>query len=72
MLFRSGKVALCVLNATQCAIPELVALTKKLQGLRQRLGTGDGLAPRSATSGHYNRTRFSTRFPGEATHKEDP
>ena len=35
----AGKVALCVLSATQCAIPELVSLTKNVQGLRQRLGT---------------------------------
>ena len=36
---RAGTVALCVLNATHYAIPELVALTNKVQGLRQRLGS---------------------------------
>ena len=35
----ASKVAQCVLSATQCALPELVSLTKNVQGLRQRLGT---------------------------------
>ncbi|MDB5745017.1 MAG: transcriptional regulator, MarR family [Polaromonas sp.] len=27
----------CVLSATQCSVPELMALTRQMQGLRQRL-----------------------------------
>ena len=34
---RAQEVPGCILSATQCTLPELVALTHKLQALRQRL-----------------------------------
>jgi len=34
---RATKIPGCILSASQCALPELVALTKQVQGLRQRL-----------------------------------
>lgn len=34
---RAAKIPGCILSASQCALPELVALTKQVQGLRQRL-----------------------------------
>ena len=36
----------CVLQSTQCALPELVALTMQLQSLRDQLGTLPGLQSR--------------------------
>jgi MarR family transcriptional regulator, organic hydroperoxide resistance regulator len=34
---RASKIPGCVLSATQCSIPELVALTQQVRGLRERL-----------------------------------
>ena len=34
---RAAKIPGCILSASQCALPELVALTNQVQGLRQRL-----------------------------------
>ncbi|WP_096696725.1 MarR family winged helix-turn-helix transcriptional regulator [Polaromonas sp. AER18D-145] len=34
---RAASIPGCILSATQCAIPELVALTQQVQALRQRL-----------------------------------
>jgi DNA-binding MarR family transcriptional regulator len=34
---RAAKIPGCILSATQCAIPEVVALTSQVQALRQRL-----------------------------------
>lgn len=34
---KAGKIPGCVLSATQCSIPELVALTQQVRGLRDRL-----------------------------------
>ena len=34
---RAAKIPGCVLNAAQCPVPELMALTRQLQSLRQRL-----------------------------------
>ena len=34
---RAEKIPGCILSATQCSIPELVALTQQVQALRQRL-----------------------------------
>ncbi|MDB5928553.1 MAG: transcriptional regulator, MarR family [Polaromonas sp.] len=34
---QAAKIPGCVLSATQCAVPELVALTRQMQALRQRL-----------------------------------
>ena len=34
---RAAKIPSCILSASQCALPELVALTNEIQGLRQRL-----------------------------------
>ena len=34
---RAAKIPGCILNASQCALPELLTLTGQLQGLRQRL-----------------------------------
>ena len=34
---RAAKIPSCILNASQCALPELMTLTGQLQGLRQRL-----------------------------------
>ncbi len=34
---KAANVAGCILSATQCSIPELVALTQQVQALRQRL-----------------------------------
>ena len=34
---RAARIPGCILSATQCAIPELVALTQQVQALRQRL-----------------------------------
>jgi MarR family transcriptional regulator, organic hydroperoxide resistance regulator len=34
---RAAKVPGCILDATQCTIPELVSLTQQVQALRQRL-----------------------------------
>ncbi len=34
---RAASVPGCILSAAQCAIPELVALTRQVQALRQRL-----------------------------------
>jgi MarR family transcriptional regulator, organic hydroperoxide resistance regulator len=34
---RAAKIPGCVLSATQCSLPELVALTSQMQALRQRL-----------------------------------
>lgn len=36
---RAGKIPGCVLQAASCPLPELMALTKQLQALRQRLQT---------------------------------
>ena len=36
---RAAKIPGCILSASQCALPELVALTNQVQGLRQRLAT---------------------------------
>ena len=34
---RAAKIPGCILSASQCALPELAALTNQIQGLRQRL-----------------------------------
>lgn len=34
---RAASIPGCILSATQCSIPELVALTQQVQALRQRL-----------------------------------
>ena len=34
---RAAKIPGCILNAAQCPVPELMALTRQLQALRQRL-----------------------------------
>jgi len=34
---RAAKIPGCILEASQCSIPELTALTRKMQALRQRL-----------------------------------
>ena len=34
---RAAKIPGCILSASQCALPELVALTNQVQSLRQRL-----------------------------------
>ena len=34
---RAAKIPGCILSASQCALPELLALTNQLQALRQRL-----------------------------------
>ena len=34
---RAAKIPGCILSASQCAVPELMALTSQLQALRQRL-----------------------------------
>lgn len=34
---RAARIPGCILSATQCSIPELVALTQQVQALRQRL-----------------------------------
>ena len=34
---RAAKVPACILAASQCSIPELVQLTRQVQGLRERL-----------------------------------
>ena len=34
---RAAKIPGCILNAAQCPVPELVALTRQMQALRQRL-----------------------------------
>ena len=34
---RAEKIPGCILSATQCSVPELVALTQQVQALRQRL-----------------------------------
>ena len=34
---RAQKIPSCILAASQCSIPELVQLTRQIQGLRQRL-----------------------------------
>jgi MarR family transcriptional regulator, organic hydroperoxide resistance regulator len=34
---RAQKIPGCILDASQCSIPELVQLTRQIQGLRQRL-----------------------------------
>ena len=34
---RAAKIPGCILSASQCAVPELMALTSQLQSLRQRL-----------------------------------
>ena len=34
---RAAKIPGCIVSATQCAIPELAALTQQVQALRQRL-----------------------------------
>ena len=36
---RAAKIPGCILSASQCALPELVALTNEVQGLRQRLAS---------------------------------
>ncbi|MEO7401996.1 MAG: MarR family transcriptional regulator [Polaromonas sp.] len=41
---RAEKIPGCILNAAQCPIPELVALTRQVQALRQRLA-GQALEP---------------------------
>lgn len=35
----AAKIPACIVNATQCALPELTALTGQVQALRQRLTT---------------------------------
>lgn len=37
---RAAQIPGCILNAAQCPVPELVALTRQVQALRQRLATG--------------------------------
>lgn len=34
---RAAKIPGCILNATQCSLPDLVSLTQQVQALRQRL-----------------------------------
>ena len=34
---RATKIPACILSASQCSVPELVALTQQVQALRQRL-----------------------------------
>ena len=34
---RAAKIPGCILEASQCSIPELTALTRQMQALRQRL-----------------------------------
>ncbi len=34
---RAAKIPGCILSASQCAVPELIALTSQVQALRQRL-----------------------------------
>src|SRR4051812_8942122 len=34
---RAAKIPACILSASQCSIPELVQLTRQIQGLRERL-----------------------------------
>ena len=34
---QASKIPQCLMQATQCAVPELVALTQQLQSLRQRI-----------------------------------
>ena len=36
---RAAKIPGCILSASQCALPELVALTNQVQSLRQRLAS---------------------------------
>ena len=36
---RATKIPGCILSASQCSMPELVALTNQVQGLRQRLAS---------------------------------
>ena len=36
---RATKIPGCILTASQCAVPELMALTSQVQALRQRLAT---------------------------------
>ena len=36
---RATKIPRCILSASQCSMPELVALTNQVQGLRQRLAS---------------------------------
>ena len=36
---RAAKIPGCILSASQCALPELAALTNQVQGLRQRLAS---------------------------------
>ena len=36
---RATKIPGCILSASQCSLPELVALTNQVQGLRQRLAS---------------------------------
>ena len=36
---RATKIPGCILNASQCSLPELVALTNQVQGLRRRLAS---------------------------------
>ena len=36
---RAAAIPGCILNATQCPVPELVALTRQVQALRQRLAS---------------------------------
>ncbi|WHZ10272.1 MAG: Organic hydroperoxide resistance transcriptional regulator [Burkholderiaceae bacterium] len=36
---RAARIPGCVLSATRCSIPEVVDLTRRVQALRQRLGT---------------------------------
>ena len=38
---RAAKIPGCILSASQCALPELVALTNQVQSLRQRLASPD-------------------------------
>lgn len=38
---RAAKIPGCILSASQCALPELVALTNQVQSLRQRLVSPD-------------------------------
>lgn len=35
---RAAKIPACILSASQCGVPELMALTSQVQALRQRLG----------------------------------
>ena len=37
---QAAQIPGCILNAAQCPVPELVALTRQMQALRERLRSG--------------------------------